>query len=212
MNHPYMSVVAPAFIAIPIGVALAKYKVAPREVKILFYFLLVTVVIYLVSTLLALNKISNTAVIHADTVIEALFLLTFFYTIFPHPAARKYILFLVAGFTVFCCINFIFIQGPGHYNSYSRPVEAIIFIALSMFYFWNSGNEAPAGNWTDAPLNWVVSGVLLYFSSAFFLFIFSNLVVSKYNLSINELVWNIHATLVVIMYLLFAIGFSKYKT
>jgi hypothetical protein len=34
---------------------------------------------------------------------------------------------------------------------------------------------------------------------------------SKYSIAVNEMVWNVHATLVLIMYLLFAIAFYKWR-
>jgi hypothetical protein len=115
-------------------------------------------------------------------------------------------------FPLFCIVNILFLQGIDRHNTYSRPLEAIMFIALSVCYWWYAGNEESSDAWTSVPVNWILSGLLLYFSSSFFLFVFSNYLAGKYSLSVNELVWNIHATLVVIMYFLFTIGFIKCKT
>jgi len=212
MNHPYMGVIVPASALIPISVVIVKNRSVSREIKTLFFYLLISLAISLVSTTLAVNHISNLFLIHADTVIEAVLLLYFFYLIFPHPIAKKWILLLMITFPLFCMGNLIFLQGPHRYNTYSRPVEAIIFIGLSMLYWWHAGNNTNDQAWTNIPLNWVISGLLLYFSSSFLLFIFSNFILSKYDTSVNIVAWNIHATLILTMYLLFAVGFSKCKT
>lgn len=211
MHHIYAGLIVPSSIAVPIYIVQAKYKGLPEEIKILFYYLLAMAVIYLVSTIMALNRIHNLYIIHADTVIESIFLLRFFYFAFRQRVVRRWIRVLIVIFPVFCCVNFIFFQSLYNYNTYSRPIEAIIVITLCLFYWWYTGDEEVAGTWMSIPLNWVISGLLLYFSSAFLLFVFSNLLISRYDRGMNEFLWNVHATLILVMYSLFAIGFSKCK-
>jgi hypothetical protein len=211
MKYPYMGVIAPSFILVPIGIAIKKYRTIPPEIKVLFYSLVVSVALYVTSTLLATNHISNTFVIHADTIIESLFLSRFYYIISHRPVVRQWIRWLAILFPLFCCINILFLQDLYHHNTYSRPLEAIIFISLSMNYWWHTGNSEAADSWVNMPLNWIISGLLLYFSGALFLFVFSNFLAYRYSTAVNLLAWNMHATLLIIMYLLFAIGFIKYK-
>jgi len=82
----------------------------------------------------------------------------------------------------------------------------------SLIYFAQNNEDGIEKKWVVNPINWVSTGLLLYFSGALFIFSFSNMTslqkVSKYH-SLDVLIWDIHATLLLIMYLLFAIGFSK---
>jgi hypothetical protein len=57
-----------------------------------------------------------------------------------------------------------------------------------------------------------MSGLLLYFSSAFILFTFSDFIISVSSRTVSIVLWNIHAGLSVLMFLLLAIGLRKYKT
>jgi hypothetical protein len=206
-----MGVVAPSFILVPIGVAIKKYHSISLELKVLFYFLVVSVALYVTSTLLANYHTSNTFIIHADTIIESLFLLRFYYIISSRPAVKQWIVWLAILFPLFCCVNILFLQGLDRHNTYSRPLEALIFILLSMNYWWHTGNGEPVDSWVNMPLNWIISGLLLYFAGAIFLFAFSNFLAYRYSSAVNLIVWNMHATLVLIMYLLFAVGFIKCK-
>jgi hypothetical protein len=209
MHHPFLSIITPASILVPIGAGIARYRVATAAIRTIFYFLIVTVIISLISILLIVYHRTNTAVIHADTIIESLFLLRFYYLVVKRPALRRWIRLTAILFPVLCLVNVLFLQSLQRHNTYTRPLEALIFIALSM-YWWGYGGE----DWLGAggSEDWFVSGLLLYFSSAFFLFLFSNFLAEKYSLSVNILIWNIHASLTILMYLLFTIGFVKCKT
>ncbi|HTI09817.1 MAG TPA: hypothetical protein VL832_14715 [Puia sp.] len=214
MHHPFMTLIVPASILIPIGMALYKYKQVPASMRIVLYFLLVSVLVYAVSISMAVRHMNNLWVVHADTILESLFLFWFFHAITPPGTGRKVIALLLVLFPVFCLINLFFIQGIYRYNTYSRPVEAMLLVGLCMYYFWRTGNKTEEGPWMSQPLNWMVSGILLYFASAFCLFLCSNLVLGKHRLGSETIMvlWNIHAGLTMTMYLLFTIGFSQCKT
>jgi hypothetical protein len=209
MKHPYMGVIAPSTVLLPIGVALIRRQIIRAEIKVLFYFLLTSAAVYLVSTLLAVNHRSNTQVIHIDTIIESLFLLRFYYLIVHNASIKKWVIAAAVLFPLFCIINIAAWQGWDRHNTYSRPLGALIFMTLSVSYWWQPAQEETVVAWSSAPLNWIISGLLLYFTSSFFLFLFSNFLAYRFSHDANVLVWNIHATLVIIMHLMFTIGLIK---
>jgi hypothetical protein len=55
----------------------------------------------------------------------------------------------------------------------------------------------------------IVVGMLLYFSSSLILFALPELI--RENKDMNRLIWSIHATFVLMMYLSFAVAFIKLK-
>ena len=61
------------------------------------------------------------------------------------------------------------------------------------------------------PNNWIVTGLMLYFAGAFFLFLLANYTLAGANRHARNIIWDAHATLVLIMYLLMAVGFMKCK-
>lgn len=204
-----MSVVVPSFVLVPIVMAIARYKVLTQETRVVFYYLLVTAVAHVVTIEMARRSIPNLVVFHFFTIVEALFFLRFFLLLFSDPIMRKLIRILMIAFTLFCLVNLVFFQSIAFFNTYTRLIECIIFILLNLVYWWADGSKETNTRWAAVPVNWILSGILLYFASASFLFIFTNFMFSKYSLAVNLMVWNVHATLVLIMYLLFAAAFYQ---
>ncbi|MGZ3822523.1 MAG: hypothetical protein ACXVB6_18155, partial [Mucilaginibacter sp.] len=115
-------------------------------------------------------------------------------------------------------LNFLFLQSINHFNTNTKPVEALIIMACSLAYFAQTTDVENNIKWAQNPLNWVNTGTLLYYSGALFIFSFSNIAathmatavrMSPKFYALNILIWNIHATLVLAMYVMFSIGFSK---
>ncbi|MFL9484899.1 hypothetical protein ACI6Q2_19095 [Chitinophagaceae bacterium LWZ2-11] len=211
MRYLFMGVIAPSFVLFPIIAAFFKYQVIKKEFKIFFYYLVLTALINGVSIYLAKRHIANLPLLHANTIIEAIILLYFFKLVFQGKAITKWIIGLMIAFPVFCCINFIFFQSIHSFNTYSRPIEAVMFIVLCMMYYWYQDENEQTVSWANNPLNWLISGLLLYFASEFLLFISSNYLLTHFSIRVNEIIWNIHASFLIIMYILFAIGFIKCK-
>jgi len=88
-------------------------------------------------------------------------------------------------------------------------VEAILLVCFSLYYFITTAADDEAAPWASQPDNWVNAGILLYFSGALAQFAFSNVVDVTASQAIKLLIWELHATLVLIMYILFTISFSK---
>ena len=137
-------------------------------------------------------------------------LLYFFIAVFRHPRFTAILKWVVVVFTLLACINSLFFQHLLQFNSYTLSLQSVIIIALSFLYWWHNEHDADK-SWTAIPLNWIISGLLLYFSSAFILLTFSNVIISLSSKSISVLLWNIHATLNILMFILISIGFAKYQ-
>ena len=142
-------------------------------------------------------------------------LLNFFKFIIKNQSARSVLQILLWAFPLFCVINFSLLQSFYDFNTYSRPGEAIIFIALSMIYWWQDHEEYAETSWTNISTNWFVTGLMLYFAGSFFLFLFSNYLLTIISVesrkNVSHIAWNTHGTFMLIMYLLIAVGFMKCK-
>lgn len=115
---------------------------------------------------------------------------------------------LIAVFVVVCALNTFFIQNKIEFNTYTRPVGALIIVAYCMSYIIKTGTEEH--KWTDDSFNWVNSGLLLYYASGVVMFMFNN-----YFLKLDiwaMLIWIIIDTILLIEYILFAAGFYKCKS
>jgi len=209
MTIVYLDYIVPGSILLPIAVLIPKLRDTPAYIKLLFYYLVISALVNATCIIMARYNTPNLWMIHIQTTLESLLLLWFFRYIIRNPVVLKVILALMIGFPLFCVLNLLFIQGIHNYPSYTRPFEALIFIALSMFY-WVQESEEDI-HWAAIPANWFVTGLLLYFSGAFFLFLFQNYLIKFVTNDVIYIVWYVHATLVMLMYILFAIGFQKCK-
>jgi len=206
----YTGIIVPVSVLIPIGMAASKRKNAGRPLKIIWYYLLLDCVVNVLAVVLANQKINNLPVLHVFTILEFVLMSYFYLSVLKQETAGRMIKYLLVIFPVFCIVNFLFFQSIYQFNTYARPVEALIIMGCSLAYFAQS-NDAET-RWSLNPVNWINIGILLYFSGALFIFSFSNLTVQEMNekyYAINILMWNIHATLLLMMYLLIAFGFSK---
>lgn len=114
-------------------------------------------------------------------------------------------------FTIFSiCLIVVFI-GVVRYDDYAPSVESLLLIFLSIVLF-NKNNDSLSNTaaWHKNPLNWFNTGILLYFSGSLFIFLLINYVANPYSL-LFRVVWNIQLTFLLMLSLLFAVGFCKIK-
>ena len=202
----FNSLIAPLCILIPIIAGLIKFRSLPFNLKLIWYYLLVTALINTIATIIGrVYHINNLPLVHLFTLAEGLMLISFYkHTLDPDNQNRLYVLLQVA-FLAICILNALFFQSIYLYSSYTRYAESIICILFALNYF------AKIATLDLKPLKlpnfYLNTGIFLYFSGSFILFIFSNMITYKVSLSNFLIIWNIHACLVVFMYLLFSIGF-----
>ncbi|TCC90053.1 hypothetical protein EZ428_12245 [Pedobacter frigiditerrae] len=209
-SYYYQSLIVPISIFIPIGVAVYNYRYINRLFKVLLLYLLVSGSINLMAILQSGNN--NLPLLHIYTVVEFLFLAVYFVGLNQSRSFRKYSYLIMAVFPVLCLINVLFFQSKYQFNSYVRPLEALIFICYSLLYFFNSVDTDTSQSWTNNGFNLINAGLLLYFSGSLFVFILSNVITFKLSHDAKMLIWNLHDTFVIVLYLVMAFGFIKWKT
>jgi len=197
-------------VLLPVTAATARWGALPGACRILLYYLLFAGAMNAASGILAANKIPNLYLLHFYTIAELAFLLAFFNKVPQAGLSKKALLVTVVLFTIAGIINFLFLQRFNHFNTYTRPVEALIIAACCLAYFYHY-NPDEHKTWSGTGINWMITGMLLYFTGALLLFVFSDIILKENNPALRLATWNIHATLVLIMYLLFAIGFLQWK-
>lgn len=144
----------------------------------------------------------NLPLLHIYTLTEFI-LIYLFYEIYFNRFYPVLLLRITAvAFVVFSVINSLFIQPINGFNTYARAAEAFILTVLSLLCFYKLAQEhRPA-------ITWINTGLLLYFSGAFLLFIVSNYILS-YGNELNYHIWAVHAFLSLTMYLLITVGLWK---
>ncbi len=196
----------PFTMVVPIGLAITRMRQLPSYAFVIIWLLCVSGITQLVITFMADAGLNNMPLFHAYTLFELLLLLWFFHRLPEKATANNYLYLIGAAFLVFALLNTLFVQDLFQFNSYSRSIEALVVLFLCLGYLGRQFLEDKL-SYNNAGL-WFVIGVFVYFSSSFALFVLSNLslTLDKY---FDWVIWNIHATMVLIMYICFTIGFSK---
>lgn len=196
----YTGEIVPALTLLPIIVAIRLYRVITHALKAILFYLFVAAVFNIVASIFSHSN--NLPLLHIYTVVEFLFLLPFYYKLL---SGKKVVLVLGILFPVWAVINSLVVQNIYGFNSYSRATEALIMTIFALMYLADVTKE----EWGGRPENWANAGLLLYFSGALSQFAFSNVVSAYAPVMFKMLIWDIHATFVLIMYLLFTVAFLK---
>ena len=208
--YEYRQIIVPACILIPIFIAVSRYNNLSACAKWLLYYLVFAATVNTTATILTWNKEPNLWLLHIYTAVESFFLLLYFKFIIQNKTVNSAIRLLIWVFPLFCIINFLFLQSFTNFNTYTRPVESIILISCSAVYWWQENEADAEKEWINIPNNWFVTGIMLYFAGAFFLFLMANFFLSPLALkTVRNIVWDTHASFLLIMYLLMAVGFLK---
>lgn len=204
-----MGVVVPLSIIIPIIPAVVRYNELSSKLKIISWYLFAGAVTSIVNNVLAYGHVNNMLISHIYTLVEFI-LLILFYKKIPGEKNKKAYNLLITFFSVLVVMNAAFLESIFTYNSYTKSIEAIVIMFLSVRYFKQNldkaGTTAVKG---DNYIIYINSGLLVYFAGSFLLFIIQNLTVSS--LSFGLVMWTIHATFLLVLYILIAIALWKYK-
>jgi hypothetical protein len=204
----YVMYIVPATILLPVLIALKNYKFLTKPLKAIFWFLIFSGSLNLINLILIAFHHFTAQLFSIYTVIEFLFL-SLFYSNFYEKKRQNVIYLVIVVFIILCIVNYLFIQNKIEFNTYTRSTGAIVLIIYSLLFILKQNNEEQ--NWGDNIYNWINAGILLYLASCLFMFIFSNYLLSAGD-HINKIVWGTHDTILIIEYILFAVGFYKCKT
>ena len=208
--YEYRQIIVPASILIPIVIVISRLGRMPAYAKCLLAYLVMTLLFNTTATILTWNRIRNLWIFHFYTIAESFLLLYYFKLILLNKSINTIIRILLWAFPLFCIINFLFLQSLYNFNTYTRPVEAIILIALCAVYWWQENEEDSERSWGNIPNNWFVTAIMLYFAGAFFMFLLFNYFISPQAIKkVNSIILDVHASFLLAMYLLMSVGFLQ---
>lgn len=202
LSHLYQGYLIPASTLLPLTAGILFYKQINRPLKTLLAYLSFSLVINVIGVILAMHRTNNLPLLNFYSIFELLFVMLYYRQTFSNRAVSSQINLIMIAFPVLCIINFSFVQSLYEFNTYTRPLEAIIVIVYSILYLSGYKSQDKAEFITTSG-RWVANGFLIYFCSSVFQFIFSN-VVSRYaSHGVKMTIWNLHATFVLCMYICF---------
>jgi len=149
---------------------------------------------------------SNLPFFHVYILMEYVFLLNIFRTMFKESVKDFIWLILVIGFSLIWTINIFTGVGWWAFPDYIHVLEAIIIIGLVISWFSKMLNEKIISRPERTFEFWICAGLLLFFSGNFLLFIFSKFIILTIETAAYEAIWKIHCILIILLYLLYTLA------
>jgi hypothetical protein len=195
-------------ILVPVLIGIIFFNRFNKGLRIICIHLFIACATELSSTMLMNRGMNNLPLLHMYTLSEFVLLYLFYDIAFGNSFPKWMLRGIAAGFVLFSVINSLFIQNIYTFNSYARGLEALLLIIFSLLYFYKLSLPSQHTQEVMAPATWISSGILIYFSGGFILFILSNYILPLGS-ALNRQIWAIHSFLSIILYVLVAIGLWK---
>jgi hypothetical protein len=199
----YLTVVVPSVGLIATLIALWKYKYWNSSSRMLFFYLLLGCVFNVIAKLT--QGSNNLPYLHLYTVLEFT-VLTLYFSTYSKQKRTHYIL-LFSFLALALWYGFIY-DSIYAFNLIPRFLGSLILCLFCLAFLIKHMSVAdPAIKRFDYM---AVSGLLLYFSTCAIWFGMSNLVLNIPK-HISSLIWQIHATINLVMYVILGVAYSTLK-
>lgn len=205
----YIGYVVPFSGIIPLGIGLYKFRSLDSALRIMTCYLLLSIGCSIAGSVLAAQNINNMPVGHIYTFLELILLSAFYLNIFKQGLFRYLIALLSLALLVFLAMNTLLPGKIYHFNNNGKSLEALLFILCSVGYFISALDTDHKAAKSSPVLTYINAGLLLYFSSSLILFIINTIDVRYVTMSI--LIWDMHASFLLLMFMLFSRALWKYK-
>lgn len=206
MSTLYMGVIAPSIVLLPIIIGIFKMTFWNHSQRVVFFYMIFCLFFNVIAVLTAFYGINNMPLLHLYTILEFCILSYVFVIFFRHRLISKMLISINVFFIIYAAY-YALENSLYHHNVYPRFLGSILIVFLCLVYLVKNFNKIPSPK-----LNFklIISvGLLLYYASASALFGFSGKLM-ELTRSTEGVLWNIHATVMLLMYLIFAYAYWKY--
>jgi hypothetical protein len=188
------------------------YARIPKEMKIFSWYTFVAILIQIPAVILYLDSNNNQPLLHIYTLLGGVILILFYREVLRNYLNPNILNVVALVYGVFCVINSLFFESIYIYNTNALLVETLILIILSISIFSLHLQEKAAE--MQRPLrksiNWINSGIFIYFSSSLLLN-YSSAYLEEISIDyvLFRNVWILHALFIVTQFIFFFIGLWK---
>lgn len=206
----FLSYISAGFILIPLIIGLKRYKYLERQNFIILSLLIVSLLTEIISLILIMYfKKSNIVLYNSYILIETVLLYFYFKHIQSSSIRRISTVFLII--FILTSIYELAISKIQSMNAVSFTLQSIYSIVFSLLAFQQMLREQKYNNILQAPVFWINSAILLFFTGNLFLHLFSQYL-QEHALNAFFELWAFHSFFNIVFYTLISIGFWKIKT
>lgn len=171
-----ISYISAASVLIPFVICLLNFRTLNTILRVLFLYILISIGVEVIGFLLSQNKIHNYLFQHLFTVIECTLIVCIYLFQFESKFHRRLIYTVLAGFLLLSLVLLFFKGGYNQGDNVISTFESCFIIALSSAYLVKTLNEISLSKSQDSYFSWLNAAFLLYFCTAFFLFLFDDFI------------------------------------
>lgn len=206
----YYQILVTSMPLIPLALGIYVFRKLGDKLKILFYYICITAVADIVSSLVARTGTNTMPGAHIYVPVELVVLTLFYANYVKEYISKKYIWIIIGTFVIISIMNALFFQKVTVYPNIPRAVECIVMVIYSVLYFHKVMVEAKIKKLSKEPMIWINTGILCYFSFDFFFHISFPAVLASSVEFAKGILYFFWATNIM-FYSILAIGFYKQK-
>lgn len=164
----------------PFWLSLYRLRYFNTEYKYLFVYVWLTLLFEVVNSAMAFQGINNLYLYNSFGIVEGLLLLKVYFDFLSQsPQYRKLLIVFGIFFSVYGLWDILYSEAfTTKFNSYTYMGSAFMLIISSLLFFLQMLQNTETTSLKGQPKFWFNAGSLLYFSGTFFVFMFSELIIS----------------------------------
>jgi hypothetical protein len=191
--------------------ALLNYSRLGEAFRTFAWFICVSAIVQCISLGLWFFSIHNLFLNHFFVPVGSVCIALFYNKLLSKFITSNVIWMVLALFLLTTLVNSVFIQPLNTFNSYALAIQCVLVVILSLATFlllMNYGNHLN-GEVDTRYVNWINSGLFIYYASVLILFYFGDILIKSFSLQLNRYVWLLHSLFYIIMSGCFFIGIWK---
>lgn len=192
--------------------AVIVFRKLDGALKIFAYFIFLSGLTELASTILWHKAINNFPLLHVYVAVGFILQVWFYNEVLKKFINKKLMLAFGVIFTSFTIINSAFFENIYSFNSNALSVQSILVIILSISTYMLFINDIVKSDKDFSfikSLNWINSGLFIYYTSSLLIFYLGDFFTENYPVILNQYTWAIHTIFLIVMYFCFFVGLWK---
>ncbi|MCE7996096.1 MAG: hypothetical protein HEP71_29220 [Roseivirga sp.] len=165
-----LTLISSGTILLPLIIGLTRYRSLDETQKILGLLIIICTVTELTTNIMWFMRMRNLHIYQVFSVLNFNLILLVFRNHLGKRWKNPLMKFQIT-YTFLAIANSVFIQGYFSFNSNVTTSSSLIFISLSVTYFYKLLREVKYQKLEKTPMFWISAGILMYYSSTLILFL-----------------------------------------
>lgn len=188
-----------------------KNKQRIKAYPFLFCELLIHGLLDISTFILTRLSVYNLFIYHTIGLFELIFIFLFYKRLTELPRYLDYIFYLVL---ILYILNSLFLEpifNPAIINAFGRSLSCLFLLFLGFYYLYNLYKFEQIINLYKNPDFLINTGLMIYFATSFFTFLFSKKILSLELSSFFSAAWVLHSSADIIRAVIISIGLQRYN-